>query len=325
MIQDHFKTRGLSISKGHLSKIKNRDKENVKPDVLRDRPGPKPSLDNRQILRLRQMALNPNPPVLKEMANRLGTTVRVAQYALSKKINVRRVKKPKGHFLTDEKKEKRRVRAWPFYRELKCGQWKKVITRDESWFYLSSETGRTDHQYILPGQTRKDCEVRTHQAHQKGVMVWAAISARGPIGPIFVEPGAKINQDYYIEAILKPMIKRYWELYPDGDGIFHQDSAPAHSGRKTLAFLRSQKIRFFPPEKWLPNSPDIAPCDYFLWGHLKFQVFKRKVTTIEGIKRVIKEELYKIPQEMINNSLESWPRKIRECYGANGGHIKNCK
>lgn len=325
VIQKHLKKRGLNISKGQISKIKNRDKENVHPRENRCPPGPKATLDSRQLSRLRQMALKPNPPPLKEMADRLNSTVRITQYALAKKIKVRRVKKPKGHFLTDEKKEKRRVRAWPFYLELKCEQWKNVITSDEAWFYLSPETGQTEHQYLLPDQTIKDCEVRTHQAHQKGVMVWAAISYRGSMGPIFVEPGAKINQDYYIEAILTPMIKWYWKLYPDGDGVFHQDSAPAHTGQKTLAFLRSNNIKFITPDRWLPNSPDLAPCDFFLWSYLKTQVNKRKVTTIGGLQRVIKEELQKIPQDTINRALESWPRRVRQCYIANGGHIENRK
>jgi len=73
--------------------------------------------------------------------------------------------------------------------------------------------------------------------------------------------GTKINQDYYIEKILKPMIKQFRRLYHDGEGIFHQDSAPSHAGQKTLAFLRSNNINFFSPEIWLPNSPDLAPCD----------------------------------------------------------------
>ena len=187
VIQKHFKDCGLKISKAQLSKIKNRSKENFDPCTFPRKPGPKLSLDSRQLSRLRQMASKPDPPVLKEMASRLNTSVRVTQYALANNFGAKLVKKPKGHYLTEEKVEKRRVRAWSFYRELKCGRWKNVVTSDESWFYLSAETCKTDFQYIFPGQTRADCELRTHQEHRKGVMVWAAISARGPKGPIFVK------------------------------------------------------------------------------------------------------------------------------------------
>lgn len=322
VIQEHLKANKVYISRGQLSKIKNRSKENVQPCVQANKPGPKPSLDTRQINRLRQMASKVNPPVLKEMAKKLESTVRITQYALKKDLGAKLVKKPKGHFLTDEKKEKRRVRAWKFYRELKCDQWSKVVTSDESWFYLSSKTQKTDSQYLFPNQTRADLEIRTHQAYQKRVMVWAAISARGPIGPIFVDPGAKINKDYYIDKILKPMIKDFRKLYPDGDGIFHQDSAPSHAAEKTLDFLRSQNINFFSPEIWLPNSPDLAPCDYFLWGYLKTKVTQRKVTTLDGLKKVIKEELYNIPQEMINKALKSWPSRIRQVYMSGGDNYR---
>ena len=26
-------------------------------------------------------------------------------------------------------------------------------------------------------------------------------------------------------------------------------------------------------ENWPPRSPDLTPCDYFLWGHLKNKVY----------------------------------------------------
>lgn len=38
-------------------------------------------------------------------------------------------------------------------------------------------------------------------------MVWVAMSANGMFKPIFVEPKAKINANYYQEKILKPFFK----------------------------------------------------------------------------------------------------------------------
>jgi len=197
VIQKHMKANGVNISLGHISKIKNRKENNSENSPPVQRPGPKRFLDNRQTARLKQMASKKDPPVLKDMANTLNTTVRVIQSAIRDVLGGKLGGKPKGHFLTEPKKEKRRARAWALYRLLKCDQWKKIITSNEAWFYMTSQSGKRSVQYIFGNQTRKNCEVRTHQSHQKGVMVWAAISARGTFGPIFVELGAKIDQIYY--------------------------------------------------------------------------------------------------------------------------------
>ncbi|GBN40570.1 hypothetical protein AVEN_21658-1, partial [Araneus ventricosus] len=88
--------------------------------------------------------------------------------------------------------------------------------------------------------------------------------------PRFVQPGAEINSEYYIQKILKPFLKDdYCRLYPNGDAIFHQDSAPSHASRVTQKFITDQQVQFLKPQQWMPNSPDATPCDYFLWGHLK--------------------------------------------------------
>ena len=49
--------------------------------------------------------------------------------------------------------------------------------------------------------------------------------------------------------------------------LFQQDRAPAHRSRHTVAYLRSNVPEFFEPENWPPNSPDLNPVDYAVWGH----------------------------------------------------------
>ena len=38
---------------------------------------------------------------------------------------------------------------------------------------------------------------------------------------------------------------------------------------------------------WPTFSPDINPCDYFLWGYLKDQVYKPQFQTIADLKDAI--------------------------------------
>ena len=242
-----------------------------------------------------------------------------------KKQGAGRSPNPKSMPFPKKTREKRYRRSWPMYLRLRKDRWKKVVTSDEAWFYLLKTQGKTRVQYLKMSQKRSEAELQPAESHPKGLMVWVAFSATGFFKPIFVEPGAKINADYYCKKVIEPFAKEFHEKFPNNDRIFHQDSAPAHSAKKTIALLKKMKIQFWLPSQCMPCSPDCAPCDFWLWGYLKSKVNKRAVTTINGLKKVIQEELSKIPLEMVERALRSWPKRCRQVYYNKGGHVENFK
>jgi hypothetical protein len=74
----------------------------------------------------------------------------------------------------------------------------------------------------------------------------------------------------------------------------------------------------------MPNSPDCAPCDYFLREYLK-RALNQKVRTIQGLKKCISEELKKVPQILISRALRSWSRRCRQIFYNKGLKIENYK
>ncbi|GBN46408.1 hypothetical protein AVEN_5621-1 [Araneus ventricosus] len=174
-----------------------------------------------------------------------------------------------------------------------------------------------------PRRNRRDLTSSTTMPHPKGIMVWMGISANGVIRPRFVQPGAKINSVYYIQKILNPFLTDdYCRLYPNGDAVFHQGSAPSHASRVTQKFLTDQQVQFQKPQQWLPNNPGATPCDYFLWGHLKNKLNKRRVSKLRCLQKAIREDVKKIPLEMILRALESCPKRCRQIYYAEGRYIE---
>ena len=111
-------------------------------------------------------------------------------------------------------------------------------------------------------------------------------------------------------------------LYPDGDAIFHQDSAPSHTSRKTREFLDSEGLNYIKPHRWTPFSPDIAPMDYFVWGYMKSQLRDKKVRTVQGLKNAILSIWDEIPQEMIIKCLSGWPKRIFRLIKSQGKQIE---
>lgn len=219
---------------------------------------------------------------------------------------------------TEQCREACKTRIWIIQDE----QWRNYITSDEAMFYVQHVNGKRDIQYLKKEEKRSTAVPFEHKAHPKGIMVLVGMSANRVTKPIFVEPGAKINRTYYINNVLKKFQKCAKKLYPLGNYKFHQDSAPSHTAKDTLAWLIEQGIDFIKPDEWMPNSPDAAPCDYFLCGYLKSKVNKRNIETINQLKYAIRIELRNIPQELLDNALRSWPTRCLQIHEVSGGHIE---
>ena len=105
--------------------------------------------------------------------------------------------------------------------------------------------------------------------------------------------------------------------------LIHQNSASSHTSKQTLQFLKKEKVNFIDPEEWMPKSPDAASMDFGIWGILKRLLQKRNVNSAIGLKKALKDEWIKLDQNIINKTLESWPKRCRLIYACHGSHIEH--
>src|SRR6218665_2022117 len=68
---------------------------------------------------------------------------------------------------------------------------------------------------------------------------------------------------------------------------FKQDGAPAHRARETVEVLKKETPDFIPPNLWPPNSPDLNPVDYKIWGIMQDKIYRTKITDIEELRQRI--------------------------------------
>ena len=86
-----------------------------------------------------------------------------------------------------------------------------------------------------------------------------------------------------------------------------QDGAQSHTAKNTLNYLKRENVSLIEPQMWPPNSPDLNPVDYSVWGALQQQVqHNRKFTTVDQLKQGIEEEWNKLSQHFINRSIDEW-------------------
>ena len=80
-------------------------------------------------------------------------------------------------------------------------------------------------------------------------------------------------------------------------------------------------------DEWLPNSPDLNPFDYHVWGATgmleRYKTFQPKPNTIDELKKVLQTILDDLPQNSINMTILSFVKRLRACVTAWGGHFEH--
>jgi len=65
----------------------------------------------------------------------------------------------------------------------------------------------------------------------------------------------------------------------------------------------------------------LTPCNFFLWGYLKAEVYKHRPQTLKAFKEAIREEVAAIPPEITNMVMENFRERLRQCIANNGRHL----
>ncbi len=97
-------------------------------------------------------------------------------------------------------------------------------------------------------------------------MVFGVVCREGHVMPPFFFPQGLRSTEVYIEVLqthVKPWIE---EVAAGRPYVWQQDSAPCHTSRKSQKWLSDNFFEFVAPDVWPPNSPDLNPMDYFVWG-----------------------------------------------------------
>jgi len=97
---------------------------------------------------------------------------------------------------------------------------------------------------------------------------------------IFVDPRVNVVGEYHWDILLS------WQMLPlvhqtaGNLFVFWQDSLPAHRACAIIKYLRQIIPEFISSDFWPPNSLDLNPVDYKVWGHLQDRVYHKHVCDV---------------------------------------------
>ena len=210
---------------------------------------------------------------------------------------------------------------------------KKVWFTDEAHFHLNGTVNRQNYRYW--GTTNPKLDPQEKPLHSPKVTAWVALSSKGVIGPFwFVDDDGKtttVNQHNY-QSVVKQF---YSEIRSNRLGIrdlwFMQDGATCHTAKSTLAYLKSlfgnriisgnrSGVPDFP---WSPNSPDLNPLDFFLWGYCKDSVYKNSPGTLDELKAEVETLVSGITPDMLQRVIENFGIRVNAVLAKKGSHIEH--
>ena len=137
---------------------------------------------------------------------------------------------------------------------------------DESWTNCyDPETKRQSTQWKHAGSPRPK-KVRQSKSTDKLLMI-PFFDSTGMIYMHWVLTGLTVNKEYYVE-VLREFRKRFLgpALFKSAQWHFHQDNAPVHNSILITDYLTKMRIKIV---LLPPYSPDLAPCDIWLFPKLR--------------------------------------------------------
>ena len=145
----------------------------------------------------------------------------------------------------------------------------------------------------------------------------------GHVATIPLEDRKTVTADWYINHCL-PKVFQAWRKRRPRTGVrgllLHHDNASAHTAAVTLDFLAASNIQLV---THLPYSPDLAPCDWFLFPSVKRQLKGKQFQDAEDARAFFEGAILDIPQSMWSGVIDSWFERMVKSYRLRGISSKN--
>jgi hypothetical protein len=261
----------------------------------------------------------------RETGIRRSTVIRIGRQDL----HLKNFKRVGVQLLTEHNKERRLqccqqlLQRFPNDRSVR-----QIWFTDEKLFHVSAPLNHQNSRVYANVVKKKEVaaeRILFERSHfSKSVMVSVAVSKMGKSRVVFVEPGAKINSEYYCYQLLSNgLLPDIRERCGHHNWTLQQDGAPSHRSAQTIAFLTAEGVNLIEPAMWPPNSPDLNPVDYAVWGALEERVYKHKPRNVDQLKGAITEEWGRLSQCLVTRSIAQWRNRLMCVVNNNGGHIEH--
>ena len=134
----------------------------------------------------------------------------------------------------------------------------------------------------------------------------------------WVPEGQTVNQVYYKEVLTnlhEQVRRRRPEIWKNGSWVLYQDNMAAHNTLSVKTFLTKHKITVL---EYPLYSPDLAPCDFFLFQKIKSALKGTRFRPIDAVKAKAMELVNKLSEDDLQRCFQQWKIHMEQCRDPGG-------
>lgn len=298
-------------------------KLSVKDDARLGRP--KTSITKANIAAVKAVVEQDARLSVKDIASSTGISEGSVQTILKKHLQLRKIcARWVPHLLTEEQKKQRLKCARELLKKYKnCNSRviSNLLTGDETWVHMFEPQRRADNkQWKRKDQARPCIAKRTISA--KKMLYAIFFNSSGPVVQVPCPSGHTVTGRFYKNSVLKKVKKFYNKKRPSkgwsGVHLIH-DNASSHRCEDVKAFLASENVHVV---NHPPYSPDLSPCDFFLFPRLKKMLSGKKYKSRSSLGSAIYQCLQHIPKEDYLTAFHDWVKRLQKCVSVKGEYFE---
>lgn len=137
----------------------------------------------------------------------------------------------------------------------------------------------------------------------------------------YLKRGETINHQSYLNDCLKPLVCSINEQRPvcgTKNLKFHHDNARPHVHSGVISYLKSQKFTIMDHP---PYSPDLAPCDFWLFDYIKQRLGNH--TSAQSLNEEITKIVSSIPEKEYKKTFDKWIERMEYCIKNKGDYFEH--
>ena len=145
----------------------------------------------------------------------------------------------------------------------------------------------------------------------------------GLIKSVTLESGKTVNASWYVDHCWPEVLTAVSERRPNSrirGLILHDDNARPSGTWVTDSFLCENHVESYPN---LQYSPDLSPCDFFLFPKLKSQLRGVRFRGDNEMLHAWDQAIDSLTENDFKNCFADWFNRMKKCTNAQGRYFKN--
>ena len=137
-----------------------------------------------------------------------------------------------------------------------------------------------------------------------------------------------LTADYYCSILQSHCAIEVAEFFgPAGaqDFVYMQDGASAHRSNRAQALCGELFPSFITKAQWPPNSPDLNPLDFYVWGAAQrtINAMAPQPSNLVELQVAVRKAISSIPISTMRRAIDSFYTRCRLCVDQNGATFKH--